>query len=160
MTGNPSGDTQAHGHEAPGSPGTPRRALYRRLEALFWGLACVGMLAAPRLVTPDPRGYGTHEQLFMVPCLFRAMTTLPCPFCGMTTSFAHLTRGHVAAAIRAHPGGPLLYVVLATTAAYCLIWAATGWNPLHGRMGFLVGARFILPALGFFWALALIARFA
>src|SRR5438132_6029980 len=35
----------------------------------------------------------THMQLGLPPCNFRILTGLPCPSCGMTTSFALLVRG-------------------------------------------------------------------
>jgi hypothetical protein len=51
----------------------------------------------------------THTQLpFMRPCTFYEVTGLPCPSCGMTTSFALLVRGDVPAALRANSVGMLL----------------------------------------------------
>jgi hypothetical protein len=117
------------------------------------------MLVYPRVLVPDSRGYGTHEQFFLMPCLFRSVTTLPCPFCGMTTAFAHLTRGHLRAALRAHPGSPLGYLGIAFAAGYCLLWALTGWNPLRGRMGFLLKGRVVGGTLLVLWLLAMVVRF-
>ena len=77
--------------------------------AVVWLGLCVGSVLLPVFLTPDPRGYGTHEQFFLYGCLFRKLTTLPCPMCGLTTSFAHLVRGQLAEAFRCHPAGPLLY---------------------------------------------------
>lgn len=42
-----------------------------------------------------------------VPCLFRAATGLPCPFCGLTHGVAELGAGHVQAAVALHPLAPL-----------------------------------------------------
>jgi hypothetical protein len=56
---------------------------------------------------PDPRGFGTHEQLLLHPCAFHEMTGLPCPSCGMTTAFAHMARWQIRDAFFAQPMGTL-----------------------------------------------------
>lgn len=51
------------------------------------------LLLANRLLAPDPRGFGTHEQLGLQPCWPMQHWGLPCPGCGVTTAvalFAHL----------------------------------------------------------------------
>ena len=74
------------------------------------------LLAAPHLLlglgvvlrfatTPDPRGFGTHEQLGGGPCGFREWLGRPCPTCGVTTSVSHLVRGDVASSWSAQPLG-------------------------------------------------------
>ena len=40
-----------------------------------------------------PRVIATHQQLGLPPCTFLEVTGVPCPACGMTTSFALLVRG-------------------------------------------------------------------
>src|SRR3954447_18121509 len=55
------------------------------------GLAAV--LGVARCLEPDPRGYGTHTQLGLYPCMFAQVTGSPCPSCGMMTSFAWFVRG-------------------------------------------------------------------
>jgi hypothetical protein len=50
----------------------------------------------------------THRQLGLPPCTFYDITGLPCPSCGMTTSFALLVRGDVANSLRANAVGTLL----------------------------------------------------
>jgi hypothetical protein len=52
----------------------------------------------------------THRQLGLPPCTFYAVTRLPCPSCGMTTSFALLMHGDLAASLRANAVGTLLAV--------------------------------------------------
>jgi hypothetical protein len=73
------------------------------------GLLIIGLSASLR---PDPRGFGTHEQLGLPPCGFRACTGIPCPTCGVTTSFAHFARGEVAPAFRAQPIGAVGFLVV------------------------------------------------
>jgi hypothetical protein len=70
----------------------------------------------------------THRQLGLPPCTFYAVTGMPCPACGMTTSFALLVRGDVGNSMRANAVGTLL-------AAFGLVlipWCATG--ALMGRL--------------------------
>jgi hypothetical protein len=55
-----------------------------------------------------PRRMETHLQLGLPPCTFRLMTGVPCPSCGMTTSFALLVRGDVWNSLRANSVGTLL----------------------------------------------------
>jgi Protein of unknown function (DUF2752) len=56
----------------------------------------------------QPRRLETHLQLGLPPCTFRILTGVPCPSCGMTTSFALLVRGDVANSMRANAVGTLL----------------------------------------------------
>jgi hypothetical protein len=50
----------------------------------------------------------THLQLGLPPCTFRSLTGLPCPSCGMTTSFALLMHGDLENSLRANAVGTLL----------------------------------------------------
>jgi hypothetical protein len=72
--------------------------------ALFLGILFV--LASK--LEPDPRGFGTHTQLGLLPCAFRVLTGRPCPTCGMTTSFAWFVRANLTQSWRANPSGSLI----------------------------------------------------
>jgi Protein of unknown function (DUF2752) len=50
----------------------------------------------------------THRQLGLPPCTFYEKTGLPCPSCGMTTSFALLIRGDLWHSAQANFAGTLL----------------------------------------------------
>ncbi len=106
------------GRVLPAHTGWPRQGVSSlqwwseaRLGALRTILGAAAVLVAARLLTPDPTGYGTHEQMFLLPCIFRWVTGLSCPFCGMTTAFALMARGEVAAAFGIHALGPPAYLV-------------------------------------------------
>src|SRR5262245_5512911 len=82
-----------------------------------WGVL-LGALALPaalfvlgRMLEPDPRGWGTHEQLGFRPCFPMRVWNFPCPGCGVTTSIALAAHGQPLAALRTQPFG---LVVLAT----------------------------------------------
>lgn len=83
-----------------------------------FALALVVVLVVARTLTPDPRGFGTHTQLGLWPCAFKAATGTPCPTCGMTTSFAWYARGKVARSWGANPAG----VALASTCVILVPW--------------------------------------
>ncbi|MCK4324161.1 MAG: DUF2752 domain-containing protein [Armatimonadetes bacterium] len=82
-----------------------------RVAALATMGGAGAILMAAHMLLPDPTGYGTHEQMFLLPCIFRSATGLPCPFCGMTTAFVLMARGEWAAAFGIHVLGPAAYLV-------------------------------------------------
>jgi hypothetical protein len=72
---------------------------------------------------PDGRArrMETHRELGLPPCNFKVTTGLPCPACGMTTSFALLVRGDVVNSLRANAVGTLLAVFSLLVIPWCLI---------------------------------------
>ncbi len=68
---------------------------------------------------PDPSGFGTHQQLGFPPCTIYTYFKIPCPTCGMTTSFAHFVRGEWIDAARANTG----CLILACFGALYLPWS-------------------------------------
>ncbi|MFN0054574.1 MAG: DUF2752 domain-containing protein [Planctomycetales bacterium] len=93
---------------------------------LAWSLLLLGGFALAGSLEPDPRGFGTHQRLGLPPCTFRVLCDIPCPSCGMTTSFAYLTRGQFAQAIHANIGGTLLALVCAAQIPWCWLSAWRG----------------------------------
>lgn len=75
----------------------------------------------------QPRRLATHMQLGLPPCTFIDVTGMPCPACGMTTSFALLVRGDLFNSLRANWVGTFL-------AGFCALvfpWAVG--SLIHGR---------------------------
>ena len=89
------------------------------------GLLCLFLLA--RLLTPDPRSIGTHEQVGLPPCATLVLFHIPCPFCGMTTAFSLMAHGRITEAFLAQPAGAI--AALACLAAFLLasVFALSGW---------------------------------
>jgi hypothetical protein len=89
------------------------------LVGLVAGLVLVFFTAAhlnPYQGDGSARTMETHMQLGLPPCTFKTMTGgVPCPSCGMTTSFALLIRGDVWNSMRANFVGTLL-------ASVCLLF--------------------------------------
>lgn len=102
-----------------------------------WGLAILALALAALLATagwlrPDPRGFGTHEQLGLPRCAFQGVTGVPCPSCGMTTAFAWSVRGRPDRAWRANPAGSVLAPLCGLLAVWLLAVVAWG-RPLGTR---------------------------
>jgi hypothetical protein len=68
----------------------------------------------------------THRQLGLPPCTFYGVTGVPCPSCGMTTSFALLVRGDVGNSLRANAVGTLLAAFGLVLIPWCVTAALTG----------------------------------
>src|SRR3954470_21837600 len=68
-----------------------------RLLAIGLAIGCLAVLLMAARLTPAHRGGGSHtgKPLGMYSCAFMDRTGLPCPSCGMTTSFTWFVRGNV-----------------------------------------------------------------
>ena len=102
----------------------------RRLEQLIFELPQVVLLlvgfAITLWLTPDGRGFGTHEQLGLDPCPAMVYLGIPCPSCGLTTSFAFMGHGHPVRAFQSHYFGPVLYLGLVSYLALLLAFLIRG----------------------------------
>jgi hypothetical protein len=95
------------------------------------GAACVLGLAA--WLTPSPTGLGTHSIEMNLPaCGWITLMDLPCPTCGMTTSFAHAANGNLLRSFLTQPMGCLLAIATAVALLAGLYIATTG-----SRLGIL-----------------------
>jgi hypothetical protein len=116
------------------------------LAILLCGLVLLGTAAS---LEPDPRGFGTHEQLGLPPCGFEDRTGIPCPTCGVTTSFAHFARGQVLEAFRVHAGAAAGFVLLAGVTLLAALRLAVAWPDLSRWRR--AGVRVVLPAILLVW---------
>jgi hypothetical protein len=82
--------------------------------------APLALLGLGQALRPDPRGWGTHEQLGFRPCFPMARWNVPCPGCGVTTSLAYLARGELGSSVRTQPLG--LLGVLGASAGALWSW--------------------------------------
>jgi hypothetical protein len=68
---------------------------------------------------------GTHQQLGLPECNFKSLAGVPCPSCGMTTSFTLLVRADVWNSMQANVAGTLLagfgllFIPWAFASAFC-----------------------------------------
>ncbi len=126
---------------------SPDRSPLTRLTALGVLIGVGVILGVARWIDPNPSGYGSHRRLGLAPCGFLYTTGLPCPTCGMTTTFALTVRGHILKALWVQPAGTVLAgvtVLLGITAIVVLITGRRleiNWyriNPMHVLVGALV----------------------
>ncbi|MEM6459528.1 MAG: DUF2752 domain-containing protein [Planctomycetota bacterium] len=136
---------------SPPASDAPRDGIDRRLHAggrpgvnrligLALALPCLAVLLVAASLDADPAGYGTHTQLGLQPCGFRAATGMPCATCGMTTSFTHAADGRLARAFVTQPAGALLSLVLA------MLTLVGGWAAWSGMPLRPLGAALWRPA--------------
>jgi hypothetical protein len=90
------------------------------------GAVPTGLLIVAACLPPSPNGLGTHQQLGLPPCSLRVLAGIRCPSCGMTTSWAHMTRGHVLQSFASNSGGALLALATAIGGPWALISGLRG----------------------------------
>jgi len=117
--------------------GTPRlnwmvRGTLLVMAGLLAGVFALAFWLKPYGPDGRPLRMETHRQLGLPPCTFYDYTGLPCPSCGMTTSFALLVRGDVGPSLKANAVGTLL-------AVFCL--GLIPWALACALRGRLLGVR-------------------
>jgi hypothetical protein len=125
-----------------------RESTLGRAIALVISLGCLAVLVTAARLTPSPTGMGTHRSMGLSRCSFLDRTGLPCPSCGMTTSFAWFSRGNLAASAYVQPMGTLLAFAAAVT-----VWAggyvAVTGRPIYRLMRLLPGRYAFLCVMAF-----------
>lgn len=140
---------------------TPVEADGRRLAALRYSrrlsiITAVGLgavFAASLLYTPS--GYRPDGSYFTI-CMFKNVTGLPCPGCGLTHSFCSIGKGDLASAFSYNQLGPVLFLFLLVlwVRSICVL---AGWDkPVLAydrvasrvNLGLLMGVAFVLFGLG------------
>jgi hypothetical protein len=138
-------------------PGRPL-SVWERALCLVLAVMLAFPLAVATSLNPDPRGFGTHEQLGLPPCTFQNVFHLPCPTCGATTSFARFVRGDWSMALRANAAAFVLAMSLAVACPWLAASAMTG--RLHGVASpdwLLIESAILLALLGLSqWLLRLV----
>ena len=61
---------------------------------------------------------GTHTRMGLPGCTMLKFTGVPCPFCGMTTSFAHFAHGDPISSFVAQPMGSVLFLITVVGAVF------------------------------------------
>lgn len=118
--------------------------------ALAAGTGAVLVVAA--WLEPAPAGLGTHRQLGLPPCTFHALTGVPCPMCGATTTFALMADGRIVDGLTNHPTAGSLFlacVAVVGIAGAEAVWPTGRW----GRLGEAAEPWSGLIAAGFLTAL-------
>lgn len=117
-----------------------------RIGAMAIALGCLTPLVIAASLRPSPDGYGSHTELGLARCQFLDRTGLPCPSCGMTTSWAWFARGNVEASLYVQPMGTVLAILTACCFWVALYCAATG-RPIYHLLGVVPGRYYFVPLL-------------
>lgn len=102
-----------------------RAALIVLPLGLIAGL-CAAAYVRPYDEAGRPLTMGSHTQLGLEPCGFKAATGKPCASCGMTTSFALLAHGDPVNSLRANWVGTLLCMFCVALIPWCAACLARG----------------------------------
>lgn len=116
-------------HRLPSPRDSRLRGWLRLLLVLMAvGLAAVFYVAARLNPYKDGRVWleETHRQMGFPPCTFKAVTGLPCPSCGMTSSFTLLAHGDPVNSLRANFVGTFLAIALLVVGPWILLCAVRG----------------------------------
>lgn len=130
-----------------------RLSAYARLITLAIACGCAGVIATALYLRPSPDGVGTHQGLGFLACTMLQTTGMPCPSCGMTTSFAWFYRGNLAASFWVQPAGFVLAWLTGMVLIYGLYEAFTG-RPIHRLLRFVPVRLWVIMgvvALAFGW---------
>lgn len=119
-----------------------------RLIAVLVAGVCLALLILAAVATPSPSGLGTHQTLGLQGCQFLRSTGLPCPSCGMTTSFAWFVRGNWIASFYVQPMGFVLALMAAMT-FWTATYVAISGKPAYVLLRFIPRRYTVLPLLLF-----------
>jgi hypothetical protein len=103
----------------------------------------------------------THRQLGLPECTFKEKTGMPCPSCGMTSSFSLFVRGDFLNSIRANWVGTLMASVCLWLIPWCLASVYFG-RPLFVRsieMPISMGIIVLLSLLLIRWVIVLLIQY-
>ena len=140
-----------------GRPSGPPLSPSARVALAVWLAVLIAGFGVARRLEPSPSGFGTHRQIGLPPCTVRVVAGIPCPSCGMTTSFANFTRGRFAAAARANAGGLLLAVFCAVQIPWLALtlWHRRSWRLRHPEWAAVTACGLIAAVTLADWAVRL-----
>ncbi len=100
----------------------------------------------------EPLKMGTHQQLGLPECNFKALAGVPCPSCGMTTSFSLLIHADVWNSLKANFAG----TALATFGLLFIPWAFA--SAFFGRFVFVRSLELLIFRLAIVFLVVLFGR--
>ena len=126
----------------------------------------VTVLVLAAWLTPDPAGVGTHIQLGLEPCIMMTWLNLPCPMCGMTTTFSLMAHLRPFDAFMNQPFGVVLFGMTFATVVIALLeivgprkrWTAI-LNRMNGREQWYIAALLCMMLAAWTYKIALVRHF-
>ena len=126
----------------------PAVPLTGRLGAAGIALATLTVMVMAVRLPPNPEGVGTHRTMGFARCEFLSRTGLPCPSCGMTTSFAWFVRGNWIASFYVQPMGFVL-ALLTGAVFWAAVYIAVTGRAIHRLLGQLPTVYLVSALMGF-----------
>ena len=109
----------------------------QRFGSAVVALLSGGLLGVAAWLEPAVAGHGTHEQLGLDPCTFLALTDVPCPMCGATTTFSLMADLRWIEGILNQPFAAVLFLVTVGSFSVSLAEALAPrgrWAKLSARL--------------------------
>ena len=126
----------------------PRMTSHERHKAAMVAASLAVVMCVAAVLRPDPRGYGTHQQLGLPPCAFMTLFGARCPTCGMTTAWTSLAHGDVERALRANVGGTALAGLGMLTMVWLVVVTVFGrWWPARPSGAAIVRAGLMIAGM-------------
>ncbi|MCZ6836631.1 MAG: DUF2752 domain-containing protein [Planctomycetota bacterium] len=125
---------------------------HRRIVGALVAICAAGILGLAAWLTPSTEGIGTHQQMGLPECGWVTLMDLPCPTCGMTTSFAFAAEGDMFTSFKTQPLGAMLAIATAMSFLVGSFVALTGsrvgsmFSRLWGRWSGWIIAGLIVVA--------------
>jgi Protein of unknown function (DUF2752) len=137
----------------------PARPIHRWIRIILVVLTVPWLMVffvAIALIDPYPKGAaeksGVHQQLGLPPCSFKEVAGIPCPSCGMTTSFTLLMHADVWHSMQANFAG----TALATFGVLFIPWAFA--SAFFGRFVFIRRMEVVVFRLAIVFLILLFGR--
>ena len=117
-------------------------ARWERFLLVSVSVGMLGLLGFAGWLQPDESGVGTHRKLGFPACGAITMCGIPCPSCGMTTSWSWFARGHWWRSWTTNPGGFSLAIFVVVMSSWM------GLSGLMNRWWPLPCEPYVVAALG------------
>lgn len=134
------------------------RPIHRLIRVVLLGLTApwlIVFVVATRIdpyAGGEPARMGTHQQLGLPECNFKALAGFPCPSCGMTTSFSFMIRADVWNSVQANFAG----TALAGFGMLFIPWAFA--SAFLGRFVFIRSLELVIFRLALIFLVLLFGR--
>jgi Protein of unknown function (DUF2752) len=130
------------------------RAILLGLTVPWIAVLIVAISLDPYEENGEARKLGTHQQLGLPECTFKAIVGVPCPSCGMTTSFSLMMHADVWNSMKANFAG----TALVTFGLLFIPWAFA--SAFLGRLVFIRSLEMVIFRLAIIFLVLLFGRWA
>jgi hypothetical protein len=119
---------------------------WERCIGLVVAGGCLAVLIVAASLLPSHDGLGTHREMGLPECSWLRAYGIPCPACGMTTSFCWFVRGNVLASFYVQPMGCAL-ALLCCVCFWAGLYVALTGRPIYRLLAIFPSRYLYLPPL-------------